>query len=113
MKTYHHKWKIQAMTEATEDLYATCLDVPEKISDVEIDQIFFVQEDSWETLLSLFSGWRQRCLIAVWLSCGYETNQEKHSFNFLRYHRTMSKTRENSCPDHKQIFEPDSYGAGN
>ena len=34
----NHGWKVQAATEATEDLFATC-------PDVEIDQNFFVQDE--------------------------------------------------------------------
>ena len=41
----NHRWKIQAVTKATEDLFASCPDVTVKIMDVEIDQSFFVQNE--------------------------------------------------------------------
>ena len=37
-----HEWKIRAVTRATEELHGACPNVHVKISDIEIDQHFFV-----------------------------------------------------------------------
>ena len=39
-----HGWRIRVATRATEELHGACPNVRVKVGDVEIDQLFFVQE---------------------------------------------------------------------
>ena len=60
--TMDHGWKIHVAIKATEDLFASCLNVPVKTGDVEINQNFFVQEEISHPVVVLYNtGYVREC----------------------------------------------------